>query len=29
MSKARENAGEQVVIGLSKESDRLRKWYEF
>ena len=29
MPKARENAGEEVVIGLSEESDWLRKWHEF
>ena len=29
MPKARENAGEQVMIGLSKESEWLRKWHEF
>ena len=27
--KARENAGDQVVIGFSFASDWLRKWHEF
>ena len=27
--KARENAGDQVVIALSFASDWLREWYEF
>ena len=29
MPKARENAGDQVVIGLNFASDWLREWREF
>ena len=29
LPKARENAGDQVVIGFSFESDWLREWHEF
>ena len=29
LPKARENAGDQVVIGLSIASDWLREWHEF